>query len=291
MAKIKIAESELGQLIGESVVSVLNEDLQTRRNDAYQAALTDYQNAQKPWESLTPDEKKTWYNSSGYGGAQKSDAEAKASYEFAQKNRVNDAKIKLDRKTRRNGLQFRKDLDIANQSLTNLYKQLNVNDHTAAMGAIQSLQTQNQAYQKAIADLTGILNGTIKEGVATREAFDGQTTQETQSVQIPGVEDVLNKVRNLINQNARLHREIGSRGNINTALKTIATWKQNSVKLANMEKANQQNAANAQAGAQQTATQNRTAGQGNVATQTTQPKTQLKEQWKRMLQRMDDADL
>jgi hypothetical protein len=111
------------------------------------------------------------------------------------------------------------------------------------MGAIQNLQAQNQAYQKAIADLNGILNGTIKEGVATREVFDGQAAPETQAVQAPGVEDVLNKVRNLRNQNARLHREIGSKGNINTALKTINTWKQNSIKLTNIEKANQQNLA------------------------------------------------
>jgi hypothetical protein len=66
----------------------------------------------------------------------------------------------------------------------------------------------------------------------------------------------------------------------------------------------QQNTANAQAGAQQTTAQNQTvtnqtqqaagtqtAGQGNAAAQTTQQKTQLKEQWKKMLQRMDDADL
>lgn len=254
MAKIRITESELRQLIGNSVVSVLNEELgesreerYKRRYDAYNTAAQNYNNNYaKEWGDLSPEEQQKWQSELDKLRAsypQYSSYYSAATPESIYNSRRNSAKATMNAALNRRGVgtEMKKQLDIANQSLTNLYKQLKVNGHTAAMGAIQNLQAQNQAYQKAIADLTGILNGTIKEGVTTREVFDEQPTQETQAVQIPGVEDVLNKVRNLRNQNARLHREIGSRGNINTALKTINTWKQNSVKLASMEKANQQN--------------------------------------------------
>lgn len=147
MAKIKITESELMDIVRESVVSVLNENIQTRRNNAYQTALTNYQNAQKPWESLTPDEKKPWYlvNTGGYAGsAPKSEAEAKAAYETAQQAQINNAKTVLDRKTRRNGLQFQQELNNVTQQLNGIRNALGANEQEDYQSVLQRINALNQ---------------------------------------------------------------------------------------------------------------------------------------------------
>jgi chromosome segregation ATPase len=112
---------------------------------------------------------------------------------------------------------------------------------------------------------------------------------------VEGLKDLLAKIAGIGKQittlNGQLTQERRQRAAIQQQLNNANT----------SLKQYQQNTANTQAGAQQAATRNQTAGQGNPSTQTavqgntgaqtTQPKTQLKEQWKRMIQRMDNADL
>lgn len=174
MAKIRITESELSDIVRKSVVSVLNENIQTKRNNAYQTALANYQNVQKPWESLPPSEKEKWYLGGGYSGASsKSDAEAKAAYEAAQQARINNAKTALDRKTRRNGLQFQQELNNVTQQLNGIRNALGVNEQEDYQSVLQRISALNQkakdleAANTALKALYGKLNAQDQERAMT----------------------------------------------------------------------------------------------------------------------------
>ena len=126
MAKIKITESELRQLIGESVQSVLEayDDRMGRRNERYQNAQAAYDKYTKNWEDLTPDEKDAWNQKAGAGWTG----------EALYNNERNTAKTKLRRMTRRNGQQFKNDLDAANQQNTDLQSQItNLQNQVASL--------------------------------------------------------------------------------------------------------------------------------------------------------------
>lgn len=102
---------------------------------------------------------------------------------------------------------------------------------------------------------------------------------------VEGLKDLLAKIAGIGKQITALN------GQLTWERKQRATIQQQLNNANTSLKQYQQNTANTQAGAQQAATRNQTAVQGNTGAQTTQPKTQLEEQWKRMIQRMNDADL
>ena len=143
---MRITESELKQVIRESVESVLlNEDMQSKRNRKYEDALTNYNNAQKTWDQLNDDEKKPWMINAGGD-----ETAGRNAYEYAQKTRVANAKAKLDKRTRRNGLQFQQDLQTANSQLKNLYTTLGAKDYKSAAVALTKLKMNLQTTQSKL---------------------------------------------------------------------------------------------------------------------------------------------
>jgi len=254
MAKINITEGELKQIIKESVISEITEaqkDRFNRRYNAYNTALQDYNNNfSKNWADLSDIEKQKWQDE--YNKIKSAPNSSGNSYNISPESiynsRKNSAQTTMDQALNRRGVgaKMKEQLDIANKSLTSLYQQLNAKDHTSAMGNIQNLQSYNSAYKKAIQDITDVLNGIIKENVSGNTVFDDAAGAGVAAVQIPGIDNIIAQIKKLKTENNAFHNAIGSKGNMQTALKTINQWKKNSVELTNLQKTSQQQAATIQ---------------------------------------------
>ena len=213
MAKINITEGELKRIIKESVENIINEayadHIMEGRNDKYLTARNNYSNYAKKWGSLRA-EQQAVYNQQAGGG-------------WTGEARYNDARDKAARKlrrtTRRNGQQFKQELDNTK------------NEYAKSRDEVNKLSYNNQLLQNQINTLTS-----DKQQLST--------------------------------ELAQLHNAIGSRGNMQTALKTINQWKKNSVELTNLQKTSQQQAATIQqqqANAQKTQQGHMQANQTRVA--------------------------
>lgn len=155
MGRIKITESELRQLISESVVSVLNEGLfdgQAKRfkdrYNAYQAAAKDYDtNYANDFADLSQDQiaKYTdaynkYKNDLGPDGADKY-----GNLEAYYNDQKNTAKKNMDAMLKRRGVGVE-----INKNIQTIYKQLGVKDQSSAINAVKNLQNANANYKDAI---------------------------------------------------------------------------------------------------------------------------------------------
>ena len=247
MAKIQITESELRQLIGNSVVSVLNE----ARYNTYGV----------DWDDLTDDQKQKYaemYGSKVNAGrwvdanGNLSNAYTSGSTWQYDMNKMRDfynqEQKKYAKNSRRNGItpELYQEVSKENGKLKSQLSQAQnlINGYKSAISQISSAISENsQVIGRQIAEAAGAPApyDSSMAGVTTTAVTADQRAAMAVKSAVPNLDQILKSIKGMRNQNARLHREIGSRGNINTALKTINTWKQNSVKLASMEKANQQN--------------------------------------------------
>lgn len=244
MAKIRITESELRQLVSESVISVLNEELGedmasrfNRRYNAYRDAEKNYNdNFSKEWNDLPPEEKQKWQ---GELDKMRSDPNS-AKYltnvtpESIYNSRRNSAKSTMDSTLNRRGVgtKMKGELDIANKNLAALYGQLKANDQNGAMGTIQSLQkqsaeltNQNTAYKNAITQILNTLNRRVNEAAAYDSSWDGapgsKPKQETvQQFKVPELQGILAAIGKLQGQIKQLTKANQTLTSSNNTLKT-----------------------------------------------------------------------
>ena len=267
MAKIRITESELKQLIRESVENVLKEG----------SGGISYSTG---WDNLTPDEQQhaiDRYSAWRTFGGNISPEKAKEIY-----NRKRERKIdKANKNNWSSQKRMRRGLGVTQQYGEKLEKQ--ANDAQAAMNNVSRvLANLNQKILNANNTIQNIAEGkkinkswlfednaqpetgsyTVRTTInpdgssasTTGRTFNQEQINTLTNQVNTNVEQLLAKIDTLKKNYDALHNAIGSKGNINTALKTISTWKSNSVKLANLQK---QQAANT----------------GTPGTQNTQPTT------------------
>jgi hypothetical protein len=125
MAKIKITESELKQLIRESVETVMDEatGMQNRRNQRYLDAQNAYNAAQTSWADA-PQNVKDEYTERLRNNPNYKFNSPEELYNSDMQTKVTDAKRRLDRATRRNGLQFQQQLKQKEAALQTMKKEL-----------------------------------------------------------------------------------------------------------------------------------------------------------------------
>ena len=147
MAKIKITESELKQVIMENVLGVLKEGMQEgqasrfqRRYDAYNQAAQNYNtDFAKDWSEMTEPEKAKWTQ------------QAQAEFD---KNKMKDATTPIPNPenfynkqreiAQANTQRFLNKRGVGNvmqKQLADLYKELNVQDQNSALNSIKTLNT------------------------------------------------------------------------------------------------------------------------------------------------------
>lgn len=170
MEKIRVTENELKQIIRESVENIINEayaDRMARRNDKYLTARNNYNNYAKEWGDLTPDQK----------AAYNQQASAGQTGEFIYNTARNNAARELRKTTRRNGQQFKQELDNTKNEYAKSRDEVDKLSYNN-----QLLQQQNTQLQNQVNTLTaeiGKWKGQVANLQRTINTLKAQNTQQT----------------------------------------------------------------------------------------------------------------
>ena len=174
MEKIRVTEGELKQIIKESVENIINEayaDRMARRNDKYLTARNNYNNYAKEWGDLTPDQQ----------AAYNQQASAGQTGEFIYNTARNNAARELRRTTRRNGQQFKQELDNTKNEYAKSRDEVDKLSYNN-----QLLQQQNTQLQNQVNTLTaeiGKWKGQVTNLQRTINTLKAQNTQQTTATQ------------------------------------------------------------------------------------------------------------
>ncbi len=174
MEKIRVTEGELKQIIRESVEIIINEayaDRMARRNEKYLTARNNYNNYAKEWGDLTPDQQ----------AAYNQQASAGQTGEFIYNTARNNAARELRKTTRRNGQQFKQELDNTKNEYAKSRDEVDKLSYNN-----QLLQQQNTQLQNQVNTLTaeiGKWKGQVTNLQRTINTLKAQNTQQTAATQ------------------------------------------------------------------------------------------------------------
>jgi chromosome segregation ATPase len=184
MAKIKITESELKQLIRESVETVMGEatGMQNRRNQRYLDAQNAYNAAQTSWANA-PQNVKDEYTERLRNNPNYKFNSPEELYNSDMQTKVSGAKRRLDRATRRNGLQFQQQLKQKEAATQTLKRELD-----SYIQKSQDLTNQVKQLTNQVANLEGEKKNLIAKNGQLVKANQNLTAQiktlASKSVQI-----------------------------------------------------------------------------------------------------------
>ena len=185
MGKVRITESELRQIIRESVISEITEaqkDRFNRRYNAYNTAVQNYNNNfSKNWADLSDIEKQKWQDE--YNKIKSAPNSSGSSYDISPESiynsRKNNAQTTMDQALNRRGVgaKMKEQLDNVNRQLNGIRNALGASEQEGYLGIVQRINGLNQkakdleAANTALSTLRGAL-GAKDQATALKNAGD-----------------------------------------------------------------------------------------------------------------------
>lgn len=232
MAKIKITENELKQIIRESVEGVLKEGLDEdrdakfqKRYDAYNKAAQDYNNNfSKEWGNLTQGEQQKWQNE--YNKLASSGQFSGITPESLYNSRRNSAQTTMNSALNRRGVgaAMKKQVDLANQKL----KQAET-EKTDLKTRLTQANNLNAGYKNAISQITQALRMPVYENTmfsTQQNTFQtgstGITPEQLSNIKeknanaaaqtaVPNLGEIINSIKSLRQQLAQAKRNAAAK--------------------------------------------------------------------------------